>query len=66
MPKPISPILVKAEDLHAGRMENDAEYREAYAALEDEFRQVNAQIEARGGSVLSLAERRSLPGHDGR
>lgn len=66
MPKAMGPKLVKADDIHMRHMADDAAYRQAYAALEDEFRLVNAAIEARLGSLPSQAGGQSKPAQDGR
>jgi ribosome-binding protein aMBF1 (putative translation factor) len=47
---------IKAKDIHAREMAEDAEYREAYNALESEFALVNALIQARTRAQLSQAE----------
>jgi ribosome-binding protein aMBF1 (putative translation factor) len=47
---------IKARDIHAREMVEDAEYREAYEALEAEFTLVDALIRARTRAHLSQAE----------
>ena len=47
---------IKAETLHAKDMENDAEYRAAYEALEGEFALVSELIQARARAQLSQAQ----------
>jgi ribosome-binding protein aMBF1 (putative translation factor) len=47
---------IKAEDIHAMRMAEDASYRDAYDALEEEFVLVNCLIRARTRAHLSQAE----------
>lgn len=47
---------IKAVDLHAADMQNDAEYRAGYEALEGEFALVSALIRARSHAQLSQAE----------
>jgi len=47
---------IKAGDIHAREMAEDADYREAYNALEEEFVLVDALIQARTRAHLSQAE----------
>ena len=47
---------IKAEDIHAKHMAEDAAYREAYDALEGEFALVTELIQARTRAHLSQAE----------
>jgi ribosome-binding protein aMBF1 (putative translation factor) len=47
---------VKAKDLHAARMAQSPEYREAYGELDDEFALVSSLLEARTRAHLSQAE----------
>lgn len=47
---------IKAKDLHAARMAANAEYREAYEGLDDEFALVSSLLEARTRAHLSQAE----------
>ena len=47
---------VKAKDIHAREMAENATYREAYEALEVEFALVDALIQARTRAALSQAE----------
>ncbi len=47
---------IDARDLHKQHMANDAAYRDAYEALEDEFALVNSMIQARARAHLTQAE----------
>lgn len=47
---------IKAKDLHAARMAQSREYREAYEELDDEFALVSSLLEARTRAHLSQAE----------
>src|SRR3954471_17182945 len=47
---------IKAKDIHAGRMAESAEYREACEGLEGEFALVDALIQARTRAHLSQTE----------
>ena len=47
---------VKAKDIHAKRVAESREYRDAYEALEGEFALVGALIQARTRAHLSQAE----------
>jgi len=52
---------INAKDIHARRMANDAAYRQAYPALEDEFRLVDTAMKARVGSLPPQAGGQSGP-----
>jgi len=47
---------INAKDLHAKDMAESQEYRDAYAALDDEFALIDALIRARTHAHLSQAE----------
>ena len=47
---------INAKDLHAKDMAESQEYRDAYAALDDEFALIDALIRARTHAQLSQAE----------
>ena len=47
---------VKASDIHARRMNDNAAYRDAYGALDEEFELVSALINARKRAQLTQAE----------
>lgn len=47
---------IEAKNLHAARMAQNPDYREAYESLDDEFALVSSLLEARSRAHLSQAE----------